>query len=123
MTCPECGSTNIRTSRRSHWTDTFQNLRGQKAYRCRQCRLRFYAPESTDQSADSIGQSKRMRRHRSSQRLSTRTKQRIVRRIILWGIFAVAFIVFLFFLRYIVTEHAPVQDSGEITPVASAFSV
>ena len=39
------------------------------------------------------------------------------------SIFAVAFILFLFFLRYLTTERSPSQDSGAVSsPLASSPS-
>ena len=44
--------------------------------------------------------------------MSTRSKKRLIRRLVVISIFALAFIVFWFFLRYLTTEKSPSQDSG-----------
>jgi multidrug efflux pump subunit AcrB len=47
--------------------------------------------------------------------MSTRSKKRLVRLLVVIGIFAVAFVIFLFFLRYLTTERMPASDSGAIS--------
>lgn len=42
MKCPSCKSPNVRLSARFQLTDLAERLRGQSAYRCRNCRQRFY---------------------------------------------------------------------------------
>jgi len=49
---------------------------------------------------------------RHTKLLSTRKKNRLVKRLIVITIFAAAFLVFLFFLRYLTTERMPQSNSG-----------
>lgn len=42
MQCPSCKSLNVRGSDRILLTDLIRRLRGQSAYRCRNCRHRFH---------------------------------------------------------------------------------
>jgi hypothetical protein len=112
MTCPECGSSEVRASRSTRWSDTFQRLRGREAFRCRKCRQRFFASSSTVPVLPASGQpvqSKHTRR--PARRISTHTKKRLIKRLVMLSIFAVAFILFLFFLRYLTTERMPASDS------------
>jgi len=46
--------------------------------------------------------------------MSDRSKKRLVRRLIVILIFATAFIIFIFFLRYITTERMPASDSSAV---------
>ena len=46
--CPECKSANISRSKRWRVRDTFMLLLRMKAYRCRDCRFRFYLPARLD---------------------------------------------------------------------------
>jgi hypothetical protein len=113
MTCPECGSSEVRASRSTRWSDIFQRVRGREAFRCRKCRLRFFASSSTVSVApvtEQVVRSKRTRR--PTRHTSSRTKQRLIKRLVVISIFAVAFILFLFFLRYLTTERMPASDSG-----------
>ncbi len=110
MTCPECGSSEIRASRSIRWSDVFQRVRGREAFRCRKCRQRFFASVSPESGPGRAVQSKQTRR--PSKLMSIRSKNRLVRRLILILIFAVAFVIFLFFLRYLTTERIPAPDSG-----------
>ena len=43
--------------------------------------------------------------------MSSRTKKRLIKQLIMITIFAAAFILFLFFLRYLTTERMPPSDS------------
>ena len=110
MICPECGSSEVRSSRRSRWNDIFQRIRGREAFRCRKCRQRFFASVSTESGPEQAVQPKRT--HRPAKLMSDRSKKRLVRRLIVNLIFAVAFIIFIFFLRYITTERMPASDSS-----------
>lgn len=44
MKCPSCKSLNVRGSDRVLFTDLIRRLRGESAYRCRNCRHRFHGP-------------------------------------------------------------------------------
>ncbi len=55
--------------------------------------------------------------------MSTRSKKRLIRRLVVISIFALAFIVFWLFLRYLTTEKSPSQDSGAVSyPLTSSPS-
>jgi preprotein translocase subunit SecG len=110
MTCPKCGSSDIRASRSARWSDVFHRVRGRETFRCRNCRKRFYASGSTESGLQQGDQSKHT--HRPAKLMSTRSKKRLIRRLVVISIFALAFIVFWFFLRYLTTEKSPSQDSG-----------
>ena len=113
MTCPHCGSTDIRSSKRAHLGDAFQRFRGLEPFRCRKCRKRFFASESSLSDGERIVVSKAT--HRPVKLMSVRKKQRLIRQLIVIAIFAVAFALFWFFLRYLTTERMPTSDSGALT--------
>jgi hypothetical protein len=113
MTCPKCGSSDIRASRRTRWSDVFQWVRGRETFRCRTCRQRFFASDSTEPGPQQVVQSNHS--HRPAKLMSTRSKKRLVRRLVVISIFAVAFIVFWLFLRYLTTEKSSSQDSGAVS--------
>ena len=113
MTCPECGSSEIRASRSTRWKDVFQRVRGREPFRCRKCRLRFFSSQSSTPGSERVVQSSHS--HRSSRLMSTRTKKRLVRQLVVIAIFAVALVIFLFFLRYLTTEPSPSQNSGAVS--------
>jgi multidrug efflux pump subunit AcrB len=50
--------------------------------------------------------------------MSTRSKKRLVRRLIVILIFAVAFVIFWYFLRYLTSERIPAPDSGATSSTA-----
>lgn len=118
MNCPKCQSADIRSSRSPGWVDAFQRARGRDAFRCRDCRSRFFARDSGEPAnkADpkALQKSKQIR--------ESRRKRRLARRMLIISIFAVAFAIFFFFLRYLTTERAPSSDSGRINSYP-AFSL
>jgi len=121
MNCPGCGSSEVRASRRTRWSDFLHRARGQDAYRCRNCRLRFFASGSAGQSAENVIPASE--RHRSKPLPSSRMRRRFKRRLVVIAIFAVAFLLFLLFLRYLITERTPPQDSSvAISPLVSCSS-
>ena len=121
MICPQCGSPDIRASRSARWSDVFHRVRGRETFRCRSCRKRFYASNSTESGAQQVDKSKHA--HRPAKLMSTRSKKRLIRRLIVITIFAVAFLLFLLFLRYLTSEKSPSQDSGAVSsPLASSPS-
>jgi hypothetical protein len=113
MKCPDCSSSEIRASRTARWGDVFQRVLGREALRCKACRRRFFASNAAEPSSDKAAKSVRARG--SGKLLSTRRKKRLARRLLVISIFAVAFAVFWFFLRYLTTERAPSQDSSVVT--------
>jgi hypothetical protein len=119
MICPQCGSTNIRNSRRARWGDVFQRIRGLAAFRCRKCRQRFFASDSAEPGQERIVQSKQS--HRPKRLISSQTKHRLIRRLIVIAIFTVAFALFWYFLRYLTTEPRPASDSGAVSAPLAFF--
>jgi hypothetical protein len=93
--------------------DVFSRFGGRQPFRCRSCRRRFFASPSAVRSQKSAVA--RAQSHRSKRRLSGRTKKRIVRTLIMVVIFAVAFILFLTFLRYMMTERQTQPYPGIIS--------
>jgi hypothetical protein len=97
MTCPGCSSTDVRTSQSTRWSDIFQRVHGRDVFRCRSCRLRFFASTPTGDGAKLLGH---------------RRKQRLRRRLIVVAIFVAAFMIFWFFLRYLTAEKDTPSESG-----------
>jgi flagellar basal body-associated protein FliL len=81
--------------------------------------MRFYASESAEPGPLKADQSKSTHRH--PKLISTRSKKRLVRRLIVISIFALAFIIFWFFLHYLTTEKSPSQDSGAVSVPLTSF--
>jgi len=107
MNCPKCGSTDLRTSKHAHWGDLLQRARGRLAIRCRKCRLRFFV----DTAIDAAGKEHIVHsthKPRQAKLLSSRKKKRLAKQLVVISIFAAAFLLFWFFLRYITGEHLPV---------------
>ena len=102
MTCPKCGSENIRPSRHRKWSDLFRATTGREAFRCRRCHERFYATGS--ESATVILQ--RRFRKRGSKR---------VQRLLLQAVIGVVLLlIFYVFLHYLTREPSPANDSGAL---------
>jgi DNA-directed RNA polymerase subunit RPC12/RpoP len=97
MKCPTCGSENVRASQRSSIKDVFFRAAAQQAYRCRDCRARFYLAEN---KAD--------RHHASGQRSRKKRKRKLVE----IAIFVAMLAIFLLFLRYLTQERAPRGDGA-----------
>jgi len=75
--------------------------------------MRFFAAEHAGAAPQPLGISKRT--HRPAKLISPRIKKRLVRRLTVISIFAVAAIIFWFFLRYLTTEGNPSQESGVVS--------
>ena len=73
---------------------------------------RFYDSDSTTSGLQQVDKSKLT--HRPAKFISARTKKRLVRRLIVISIFALAFIVFWLFLRYLTADKNTSQDSGAV---------
>jgi hypothetical protein len=102
MTCPKCGSSDTRTSKSPRWIDVLQRVLGRKAFRCRTCRKRFFALPSSPLTLKPA--EKPSRGHQSRRILTTRARNRLKRTITLAAIFALAFVLFLIFLRFIMAD-------------------
>ena len=120
MTCPACGSSEIRVSHYACWRDYFERMCGQEAYRCRSCRVRFYASKSALSSEAHSASLKSSRR--KDPRLRASAKKRFIRRLIMAVIFGTAFIIFWYFLRYLTAEPHPASDTSGIGVAPLVFS-
>jgi hypothetical protein len=109
MTCPTCGSLEIRESRSAQWSDFFYRLGDRSAFRCRRCRNRFFAPGDAE-STPVLAPSPRRAGHGRGI-LNSRSKKRFMSRLLVISIFGAAFLVFWFFLRYLTTERPPSSNS------------
>jgi hypothetical protein len=108
MNCPKCKSADVRLSKTPSWRDVFQRVQGREAFRCRDCRARFFAREAPGAETDAGAIQK------SKQIAHFRGKSRRTRQILIISVFAVAFVVFFYILRYLTTERTatPADDSG-----------
>lgn len=106
MNCPSCGSSELRSSNRSQWADNLHRAIGREPIRCRNCRERFYVSRSA------ILKSGHSLNLRPKQLMSSRTRGRIVRRIILVAVFTLAFALFWFLLDKIIGEGSTSRNSG-----------
>jgi preprotein translocase subunit SecG len=88
-------------------------VRGRETFRCRSCWKRFHASDSTESGLQQVDKSKHT--HRPAKLMSTRSKKRLIRRLVVISIFAAAFLVFWLFLHYLTTEKSPSQDSGAVS--------
>jgi len=109
MTCPKCGSNNLRQSRSGNWLDIFHRAARQDPFRCRDCRHRFYASNSGETADSSTTDAKSSKRsHRPKPWIGKRTRRRLVEA----AIFVAMLLLFLVFLRYLTQERTPPSDSG-----------
>jgi hypothetical protein len=114
MICPGCSSPDVRTSQQNRWTDVFQRLIGCQAYRCRKCRIRFYAPGSAELAVGATASGKSIP---GSQLVSsTRSRKRLIRRLLAIAVFTVMFVIFWFYLRYLTTDRVPSDNSQMVRP-------
>jgi hypothetical protein len=74
--------------------------------------MRFFAADLAGAALKPAGVPRGI--HRPAKLMSPRSKRRLVRRLTVIAIFALAAIIFLFFLRYLTTEGPPSQDSGAV---------
>jgi len=110
MTCPKCGSSDVRKSSSPRWCDVFQRVLGREAFRCRGCRKRFYASASVSILKQVVPRtSKRSRRF-----LRASAKKRLARVAVTLLIFAVAFCLFWVVLRYFMAFKNPTEDFGAL---------
>ena len=118
--CPSCGSTEVRVSKRSHWSDVFHLAGGREAFRCRNCRRRFFVKQAEEKSISTS--SRQGSNQRSRPRMSTTAKRRLQRRllIIFIFIFALALAIFGLFLRFITREPS---SSGDPAPSSAVLGV
>jgi len=106
MNCPKCASTDVRLSRQAKWGDIFYGFSGRRAFRCRDCQLRFFA-------VDPGGHSSSSNAHPHD---GIRMRKRLRRRILEVTIFAIMLVIFFVFLHYLTREQAPGGDSSTNVP-------
>jgi hypothetical protein len=75
--------------------------------------MRFFAADLAAAAPKPAGVSRGI--HRPAKLMSPRSKRRLIRRLTVIAIFALAAIIFLIFLRYLTTEGNPSQDSGAVS--------
>ena len=112
--CPSCGSTEVRVSKTSRWSDVFHLTGGRAAFRCRNCRERYFAKEAAEPAVSAS--SRPVSSERSRPRMSSAAKRRLRRRLVIIAIFALAFAIFGFFLRYILREPSAPAESSLFRP-------
>jgi len=110
MTCPKCGSEDIRSSHQTQWSDWFHRARHESAWRCRKCHARFYA------RAEPGTEPPRHSRKRRERKRGSKTLQRFIVQAII-GV--ILLLVFYVFLRYLTREPAASSDSGRLIVVPS----
>ena len=113
MTCPKCGSSNTRLSRHHHRNGFLDRVRGRRAFRCRKCWQLFYAPMGTQSSGDVAAFAGHSRR--PGWFINRQATKRLGRRLLFLSVFVVAFLIFLYFLRYLTTEP---RSSNESAPAS-----
>ena len=119
--CPSCGSTEVRVSKTSRWSDVFHSIGGRAAFRCRNCRERFFAKqagEPTIRASSRSGSNRRSRPH-----MSSTAKKRLRKRLLIIFIFALALTIFGFFLRYILKEPSAPPESWISRPFPIALDI
>jgi hypothetical protein len=112
MTCPKCGSQNLRLSRQSEWLDMLHLAARHKPFRCRECRLRFYAHPSVEDSKTAANSTNIS--HRPKPLLAKRTKRRLVEAAIFTAMLALFFVL----LHYLTQEKAPTSDAAYAPSIA-----
>lgn len=111
MTCPKCGSSDLRHSSSPGWGDAFQRVLGRDAYRCRGCRRRFYASSSNSRSKALVPPTTSKR---SKRLLKASARKRLARLAVTVLIFAVAFGIFWVILRYFMAPKISTEDTGAV---------
>jgi hypothetical protein len=103
IVCPACGESDIRLSRRAKWNDLLLRIRSQYAWRCRRCRIRFYAPAGEASAGTPRREKSKSSRHKheGSSRGTHPWRRLLIQGSVLLG----TLIVFGLFLIYIAQEH------------------
>ena len=101
--CNSCGSSDVRPSHQSERNDADYALLGQSAYRCRDCRNRFYAPAANHWK----GGKKSRLHHRSFRSKLKRCKRALINA----AVFLVILGLFLLCLIYMSKDHPDAQAS------------
>jgi len=113
MNCPKCDSSHVRRSHHIKWGDLFHSPFGKHAFRCRTCRLRFYAAENTAPAEGPARKLKPRKRPRTSGLKRGLTRMRPW----MWeaAIFVFMLLIFFVFLRYLTREPAAGPEGGRAT--------
>jgi hypothetical protein len=106
--CEACGNSNVRISHQSQPMDAVQARNGQRPYRCRDCRTRFYSQALVEPPAK-----KHHRTHRRSVRKMLRRRKGVL---INASIFLVVLGLFFLCLHYLVNYH-PESESSQTPSV------
>ena len=112
MICPQCGGADTRASRKTYPMDLLHRILGKEPFRCRTCHRRFYSSESAGAPSSLPSPSPRKKQAKG---MHSRSRRRRKLQLIALAIFALAFIVFWLFLRYVTQEKSPAQDSGALS--------
>jgi hypothetical protein len=115
MNCPTCGTSEVRPSEHSHWSDGLQRIMGRLPYRCRTCRLRFYSSKPLNP----LSEKKKDRRATHDE--IKRSRRRLWRVIIAVAIFAGMFVIFLMILNFLTSDKGPAKDFGVIPPASISY--
>ena len=107
MTCPVCGAPDVRLSQHTSLRDSYYALLNKSAWRCRKCRIRFYAPSAPGEARKRF--SIRKQRRNTRRRLGVNTGFAVL-------LGAAALLIFLLFLRYLTSESRSEPSEGALDP-------
>jgi len=102
MNCPHCGSSEIRYSYSSQWSDTIHRVLGRDAYRCRKCQVRFFQRRVKAASGNLNERGEKGEQHSEFMR-----RKRLTRRLLTVAVLVLMFSVFGLFLLRITKDHPP----------------
>jgi hypothetical protein len=120
MSCPKCGGSEVRPSSHAKWMDRLRAPLGQRAFRCRKCRFRFYTSPGPAPAAEAAA-AKHTKRSRQPE--GKRGRKRLRRWIVEAIIFAVLLLLFWFFLRYLTREQPASSGASHRSPGAGLSKV
>jgi len=106
MTCPKCGSDEIRHSHHHKWIDALVSPLGRRALRCRKCRHRFYVTEGEGGLRNLKLPSRKHGTHRGRKRLRRWMIEAVI--------FAIMLLLFWIFLRYVTSEPPAHQEGSNL---------
>jgi hypothetical protein len=115
-TCPKCGGHDVRLSSHVNWITRLRWPLGQRAFRCRTCRVRFYASPDPSLTADTGAASHTRRPSRPKGKRGHKRRRRWIVEAL---IFAAMLLLFWLFLRYLTREQPAPTDITPTRPSAS----